>query len=65
MKGRIQAVGVVTDVTVITQQQSTRVTGLATCLAHCTLQTPPPFSQDDSCDLDTVANNDQITDYSV
>lgn len=51
LQGRVQAVGVVADVTVVTQKQAAWVAGLATCLAHRALQTPPAFTQHHPGDL--------------
>lgn len=61
MKRRVQAVGVVADVTVVTQQQSSWVTGLTTGFTHCTLQTAPPFGQDHPSHLETPSIQSQIT----
>ena len=53
VEGRVQAVGVVADVTVVTQQQSPRVTGLTAGLTNRALQTAPPFGQDHPSHLHT------------
>ena len=51
LQGRVQAVGVVADVTVVTQQEAPRVAGLAARLAHRTLQAAPAFTQHHLGDL--------------
>lgn len=51
VEGRVQAVGVVADVAVVTQQQAARVAGFAAGLAHRALKTAPPLGQDDPRDL--------------
>lgn len=51
LKGRVQAVGVVADVTLVTQQEASGVARLATSLTHRTLQTPPAFTQHHFSDL--------------
>lgn len=51
LQGRVQAVGVVADVTVVTQQQTARVGGLAARFTHRTLQTAPAFIQHHLGDL--------------
>lgn len=48
---RVQAVGMVANVTVITEQQARRVRGLAANLAHNTLHTTPAFEQHHLGDL--------------
>lgn len=45
LQRRVQAVGVIADVTVITQKQTARIGGLATGLANRALQTTPAFTQ--------------------
>ena len=51
LQRRVQAVGVIADVTVVTQQQTARVGGLATRFTHRTLQTAPAFIQHHLGDL--------------
>lgn len=53
LQGRVEAVSVVADVTLITQKEASRVTRLATRLTHRTLQTPPAFTQHHFRDLHT------------
>lgn len=60
LKGRVQAVGVVADVTLVTQQKAPRVARLTARLAHCTLQTPPAFTQDHFCDLQHTHTHTKI-----
>ena len=52
LQGRVQAVGMVADVAVVTQQQSPWVGGLPTGLAHRALQTPPAFAENHFSDLE-------------
>lgn len=53
LQGRVQAVGVVTDVTVIAQQESPRVCGLPAGLTHSALEAPPTFAENHFSDLNT------------
>lgn len=52
LQGRVEAVGVVADVAVITQQESPWVRGLPASLAHRALQAPPALAQDHFSDLE-------------
>lgn len=51
LQRRVQAVGVITYVTVVTQQQSPRVSCLPTGFTHSTLQAPPAFAKNHFSDL--------------
>lgn len=51
LQRRVQAVGVIANVTVVTQQQAAGICGLTAGLAHCTLQTAPAFTQHHLGDL--------------
>ena len=51
LQRRVKAIRVITDITVITEQQTARVRGLATSLTHGTLQTTPAFTQHHLGDL--------------
>lgn len=52
LQGRVQAVNVVADVTVVTQQQEALIIRTATALTYSAVQTTPTFLQDDSSHLD-------------
>lgn len=56
----IQAVSVVADVTVVTQQQAARICGLAAGLAHCALQATPAFTEHHLSDLSTEQSHSHI-----
>lgn len=45
LQGRVQAVGVVADVAVITQEESPWICGFPTGFTHCALQAPPTFAE--------------------
>ena len=51
LQWRVQAVGVVTYVTIVTQQESSWVCRLPTGLTHSALQTPPTLAQNHFSDL--------------
>lgn len=51
LQRRVEAVGVVAYVTVITQQESSGVSGLPTGLAHSALEAPPTFAKNHFSDL--------------
>ena len=48
VEGRIEAVDVVADVTLVTQNQTPLVMRLTAALAHSALQTAPAFLQNDA-----------------
>lgn len=50
----------VADVTVVTQQQTARICGLATGLAHCALQATPAFTEHHLSDLSMEESHIQI-----
>lgn len=55
LQGRVEAVGVVAYIAVITQQESSRVGGLPAGLAHGALQTPPALAENHFSDLNADA----------
>lgn len=57
----IQAVSVVADVTVVTQQQAARIRGLAAGLAHCALQATPAFTEHHLSDLSMQQSHIQVS----
>lgn len=55
LQWRVQAVGVIADVAIVTQQESSGVSRLPTGLTHGALQTPPTFAENHLSDLNTDA----------
>lgn len=53
LQGGVQAVGVVADVTIITQEQPSWVCGFPTSFTHCALQAAPAFTENHLGDLNT------------
>lgn len=51
LQRRVQAVGVVADVTVVTKQEAAWICGLPTGLTHRALQAAPAFTQHHLVDL--------------
>lgn len=51
LQWRVQAVGVIADVTVVTKQEPTWICGLPTGLTHRALQAAPAFTQHHLVDL--------------
>lgn len=56
VQGWVQAVGVIADITVITQQQTGRVRSLSTHLAHNTFQTAPALTEHRLGDLEMISD---------
>lgn len=55
VQGRVQAVGVIADITVIAQQQTRGVRSLSTHLTHDTLQTAPALAEHRFGDLQKIS----------
>lgn len=51
LQGRVQAVGMVADVTVVTEQEPPGVSGFPAGLTHGALQAPPAFAKNHFRDL--------------
>ena len=51
LQWRVQAVGVIADVAIVTQQESSGVSRLPTGLTHGALKTPPTFAENHLSDL--------------
>lgn len=55
VQGRVQAVGVIADIAVVTQQQTGGVRSLSTHLTHDTFQTAPAFTEHRLGDLQKIS----------